>query len=222
MQVYIEAAALMVGTAAVLTFFRIYGPYLMLTLTNGATTVFVSLSVIWSQLLSAMGLTLYADGIIKAGISSVVTSMCLFGIRRFTSASTRCATCYDYIFNNTNGHYCTNCKYTSCTACILANAEARPGSNTWPCCHIYRYRTERLEAELNIIKRKRSEYQAYNMREKDARMPIGHKRCPFCKVAIYRVSGCDKMTCETCYCIFCFRCGQPLGAHSECLCYASF
>lgn len=222
MRVYIEAAALMVATATVLTFLNMHGPYLTLTLINGVTMGLELLPEMWSQLLSAMGLTLYSDSIIKAGLSSVVTSICIIGFRWFTSTSTRCTTCYDYIFNNADKHHCYNCKYTSCTTCILANAEARPGSDTWPCCHIYRRRTERLEAELNIIERKQSEYKAHNMREKDARMPIGHKRCPFCKVAIYRVSGCDKMTCETCYCIFCFRCGQPLAAHLECLCYASF
>lgn len=114
---------------------------------------------------------------------------------------TRCSTCYDF---TSDIHRCAECYRHSCTECILQNARARPGACMWPCCHIYRPRSRRLEAELAIVDAAKRDFQR-KLKRKEARMPdIHHVRCPFCHVAIYRVSGCDTMMCEACGCAFDF------------------
>jgi E3 ubiquitin-protein ligase RNF14 len=50
-----------------------------------------------------------------------------------------------------------------------------------------------------------------NIRElyKDVRL------CPTCRVAINRISGCNKMMCTSCGQLFCFRCCKAISGYSH-------
>lgn len=102
-----------------------------------------------------------------------------------------------------NNAQCPKCSFTFCGLC---KELWHPGKQ----CLTTEQRLQRQKASGKLTQTEMAQ-EILNIRElyKDVRL------CPTCRVAINRISGCNKMMCTSCGQLFCFRCCKAISGYSH-------
>ncbi|KAK9095542.1 hypothetical protein Scep_027011 [Stephania cephalantha] len=100
---------------------------------------------------------------------------------------------------------CSKCLFSFCGVCRYKRHVGQPCLTPELEIQMFKDKFSPMKGILNLKEREK-------MNQILSMMVINHysKPCPSCKIAISRISGCNRMVCSNCGTIFCYRCGEAI------------